>query len=196
MPGPPPLSSTHTEPQLGKGAGPWAHSARGISWLGGQWRGLAGSRNNRTREGGTRPQVGAWLLLSCPPLQGQSPGYRGGGVCRPGNPGMVVVGGKSRPRSAGCLPPSRDLAMRICCAPPLPPALPARAGFSRVCNLQTGAAAAAAAALRTPRRPLPCKPEGVLAMHASPGGPGPARSGPHPSGPFSQATLSSLPSFR
>lgn len=188
-PGAPP-SLTHAEPQLRKGAGPRAHSARGISGGG------VGARVARPRAvpeqwdlgGGRAPQIYVLILLSFPPLQEQSLGRGGEGSASRES----KDGGKSRPGSAS---PSQGLPVRNCFAAPSSRCSSPSASRSwlwrslQFANWGGGVVA-------NQGRPLPCKPEGSLRCtrhRAGRAGPGSAR--PPPLGPFLQATLGSLPSF-
>lgn len=153
IPGPP---LTHTEPQLGKGAGPCAHSARGISGGEAEWRGLAQSRNNRTGGGGA-PQVCVLILLSIPPLQEQSLERRGEGSASRES----KDGGEIQALLRQSLLPSQGLSVRNCFAPPF-----SRCIFPFACrswlwrSLQFANWGGGVVANRG--RPLPCKPEGSL----------------------------------
>lgn len=150
----PPL--THTEPQLRKGAGPHAHSARGI--LGGAPSGAAShSPGTIGPEGGSRPPDLRSNSSLLPTFARAAPGARGGGVTKPGIQGSGEVQALLRQS----LPPSQGLPVRNCFAPP----------FSR-CNSPFACRSWLWRSLQfanwgggvvTNRgRPLPCKPEGSL----------------------------------
>lgn len=187
IPGPPPL---HTlKPSLGRGRGP-APTLRAEFWGGPESRGLTQSRNNGTWEGGRAPQVCVPILLSFPPLQEQSLGREGEGSAS----GESKDGGKSRPCFANPFHLPKAFPSKIVLHPHFPAAslpLHAEAGFGGVCNLQTGAAAL----LQTEEGRSLASRRGVCdARVAGRARPGPAW--PPPLGPFLQATLGFLPSFR
>lgn len=191
---PNPRTPQHTETQLTKGAGPRAHSARGISWRGEGPSGPASRSPGTIGPGrGCAPPPGLRANSAfLPPLQLQSQGRPGGGVSKPGIQrwGQVqALHCQSFPSSQGL--PGSNLFLRLACFVSL---LQAGAGFGGVYNLQTGAAAL----LQTQRRPLPCKSRrGSWRCTRRRAGPRPRPDrNPPPLGPFLQVPLSSLPSFR
>lgn len=135
MPGPP---LTHTEPQFRKGAGPCAHSTRGISWGGPS---SAVSRSPGTiGPGGARPPGLRSNSLFLPTFARAEPGARGEGSASRES----KDGGKSRPCFASPSHLPKAFPSEIVLHPHFPAAslsLHAVAGFGGVCNLQTGAAA-------------------------------------------------------